>query len=226
MRLIEAYNLLVSDGIPDNHRYFAEVYKTFQFKDEDSLKDYVDFILHEPTHWLRGFPPKLTSKNAFAKPKTAVIKLLKKPEVQADLGEAAAETAHASIWSVFKRDADAILAERTAHGGRRREPYRHVVEHVDQNHATTETNDVSDSITVQSLDEEPLPHLPESITPNQQIRMRITPTEEKEEKGEENVGNTDNQQQRIETLKTVCLKLAETLPPSVSDAFRILIAAV
>jgi hypothetical protein len=87
MKLVDAYNLLAEDGISDNCRYFSEVFKAFDFKDDDLLSDYIDFIVHEPVHWMEGFPVKLTTKTSFSKPKTAVIKLLKKGEVQTALGD-------------------------------------------------------------------------------------------------------------------------------------------
>jgi hypothetical protein len=240
MRLADAYNLLMEDGIADNHRYFAEVYKNFQFKDEDTLKDYVDFILHEPTHWMRGFPPKLTSKNAFAKPKTAVIKLLKKTEVQADLGEAAAELAHTTIWTVFKRDHEKILEERQQ--PRRREAYRNIVEHLGDTEEPITDNTITDTsnndeenrgpmLEVQDDDitvhEEPLPPLHKSFMPGQQyINGPPTPQSQQHEKHHEQHKTQFDDTKRIEVLKAVCGKLAETLPPSVSDAFRMLIDAV
>ena len=57
-------------------RYVSEVYKVFQYKDDQTLRDYLDFVIHEPVEWLKGFPAKLTTKGAFSRPKTALLKLL------------------------------------------------------------------------------------------------------------------------------------------------------
>jgi len=69
-----------------NERYFTVVYEGFKFKDESTLRDYIDFILHEPVEWIKGFPLKLRTRASFAKPKAAVIKLLKAAAVLEALG--------------------------------------------------------------------------------------------------------------------------------------------
>jgi hypothetical protein len=112
MLLSEAHTLLVEDGVADNHRYFVEMYKQFQFTDSQTLKDYLEFILHEPKLWMQGFPSKLTTKQAFGKPKTAIIKLLKKPEVVRDLGTEFVTKAHDVIWKTFKLEHESILRSR------------------------------------------------------------------------------------------------------------------
>jgi hypothetical protein len=114
MKIGEAYNLLVEDGITDNHRYFAEVYKLYGFTDDKPLKEYLDFIEHEPVHWMRGFPSKLTTKLAFSKPKTAIIKLLKKQSVIQALGADYVDHIYDVVWNTFKKEVNTILAERGA----------------------------------------------------------------------------------------------------------------
>jgi hypothetical protein len=94
-------------------RYFSEVYKLFRYTDDQLLKAYLDFIVHEPVEWLKGFPTKYTSKNSFSRPKTAVLKLLKEPSVIAALGEEYTTGIHDTIWTTFKKHSDAIVEGRT-----------------------------------------------------------------------------------------------------------------
>lgn len=96
----------------DQGRFFSEVYKHFQYLDEQLLKDYLDFVIHEPKEWLKGFPSKLTKPGTFAKPKTALIKLLKHPDVKAVLDEAYLTKVHDIVWQTFKSQADTILHAR------------------------------------------------------------------------------------------------------------------
>ena len=103
----EAAALLEEQG-----RYFSELYKLLNFKDEQPLKTYLDLILHEPVAWLQAFPVKYVSKQSFGKPKTAIIKLLKHERVHAAVGAAYAKQVHTAIWDTFKTHADAIMAKR------------------------------------------------------------------------------------------------------------------
>ena len=109
MKLSEATPLLGGQA-----RYFTEVYKLFRYTDDQSLKDYLDFIVHEPVEWLKGFPTKYTSKNSFSRPKTAVLKLLKETAVIAALGEEYTIGIHDAIWSTFKRHSDEIVKKRAS----------------------------------------------------------------------------------------------------------------
>jgi hypothetical protein len=107
MKLSEATPLLGGQA-----RYFTEVYKLFRYTDDQSLKDYLDFIVHEPVEWLKGFPTKYRSKNSFSRPKTAVLKLLKEGSVITALGEEYTIGIHDAIWSAFKKHSDTIVAKR------------------------------------------------------------------------------------------------------------------
>ena len=104
----EAAALLEEQG-----RYFSELYKLLDFKDEQPLKKYLDLILHEPVAWLQAFPVKYVTKQSFGKPKTAIIKLLKHERVCAAVGAAYAKDVHSAIWETFKTHADAIVAKRS-----------------------------------------------------------------------------------------------------------------
>lgn len=94
-------------------RYVSEVYKVFQYKDDQTLRDYLDFVIHEPVEWLKGFPAKLTTKGAFSRPKTALLKLLKHADVQAELGAEYTKRVHDIVWAAFKKNADALVAKRS-----------------------------------------------------------------------------------------------------------------
>jgi hypothetical protein len=65
----------------DSGRHFMDVYKLYNYRDDMTLKAYLDFVKNEPAEWMRGFPQKLRTRTTFALPKTAMIKLLKLPAV-------------------------------------------------------------------------------------------------------------------------------------------------
>ena len=111
MNLTEATGLLGPQA-----RYFSEVYKLYNYRDDQLLKDYLDFIIHEPLEWLKGFPSKLTQKGSFSRPKAAVIKLLKHTNVIEALGETYTRRVYEVIWSTFKQNIDAILLSRQRRG--------------------------------------------------------------------------------------------------------------
>jgi len=107
MKLVDATSLLGGQA-----RYFSDVYKLYDFKDDQLLKDYLDFITHEPVEWMKGFPAKLTQKGSFSRPKAAVIKLLKHADVIEVLGEPYTQSVYDVVWNTFKKHIDAILAKR------------------------------------------------------------------------------------------------------------------
>jgi len=233
MNLVEAYNLLVEDGIDDNQRYFAELYKHFQFKDTDRLKAYLDFILQEPVQWIHGFPTKLTTKTSFSKPKTAVIKLLKKESVRRVVGIEFAEKVRDVIWKTYKQEWENVLKLRE-----RIRPVRISVS-------------VNDQFEAESIDEQPLPPLPVQrcapsiithVVQEEETMSEVSDVPEQQEEQEQELSENENEneiqeeqnplapkqddEQRIQVLKEVILKLTSSLEPSVSDAFRLLLAHV
>lgn len=111
MKLSECTTLLGDSG-----RYFSAVYEEFKFKDDDLLKDYLDFVQHEPVEWIKGFPLKLRTRLSFAKPKAAVIRLLKTPEILTELTGAYCSRAHDVVWDTFKKHGDTILDARLKKG--------------------------------------------------------------------------------------------------------------
>lgn len=100
-----------------NERYFTVVYEAFKYKNEDLLRTYIDFIVREPVEWIRGFPLKLRTRASFAKPKAAIIKLLKTGNVLEALGAEYCSSAHDIVWDTFKKHGDDILNARLATGG-------------------------------------------------------------------------------------------------------------
>jgi hypothetical protein len=100
-----------------NERYFTVVYEAFKYKNEDLLRTYIDFIVREPVEWIRGFPLKLRTRASFAKPKAAIIKLLKTFTVVEALGAEYCSNAHDVVWDTFKKHGDDILNARLATGG-------------------------------------------------------------------------------------------------------------
>jgi hypothetical protein len=91
---------------------FKEVYRLFNFNDDDELKDYCDFVLHEPVEWMRGFPASWKSTTMFSKPRAAFHKLMKSDAVVQDLGAAYCENVHNVVWKSFKEHMTAILEKR------------------------------------------------------------------------------------------------------------------
>lgn len=99
-----------------NERYFTVVYEAFKYKGEDLLRTYIDFIVREPVEWIRGFPLKLKTHASFAKPKAAIIKLLKTGNVLEALGAEYCSNAHDVVWDTFKKHGADILKARQATG--------------------------------------------------------------------------------------------------------------
>lgn len=108
MKLSEATQLLNAD----NARAFAEVYKLFEFKDDGLLKDYLDFVVHEPAEWMRGFPVKWKSESQFSRVRAAFHKLLKRDDVEAALGAVYATEIHDAVWGAFKEHMATVVGER------------------------------------------------------------------------------------------------------------------
>lgn len=112
MNLLEAQKKLAEDGVSDHYRYFTDTYRIHDFKEETLLKEYIDFIIHEPLLWLQLFPAKLKSKPAFSKPKTAILKLLRDSGVIAILGAEYCDKAHDLIDKTYKLHHTEIVAKR------------------------------------------------------------------------------------------------------------------
>jgi hypothetical protein len=128
MKVSEAANLLDA-----NSRYFVEVYKQFNFKDETELKDYCDFVMHEPQEWMRGFPSKWKSRGLFTRPRAAFVKLMKHVDVIAALGEEYAQRVYSVVWRAFKDHTDTILLHRE---GARRSSMS-IVDHFEEEESRT-----------------------------------------------------------------------------------------
>jgi len=108
-------NLSDATGLLGNQaRYFSDVYKLFDFKDNQNLKDYLDFIVHEPVEWMKGFPARLTQKGSFSRPKAAIIKLLKHTNVIQVLGKEYTQNVYDTVWNTFKKHVEVILTARQA----------------------------------------------------------------------------------------------------------------
>jgi hypothetical protein len=219
MKLAEANKLLLEDGVADNNRYFTDLYKLYNFKEEDELKDYIDFILHEPVHWLRGFPAKLTSKPAFAKPKTAIIKLLKKSEVISALGQTYTENAYDVIWKTFKKEHDTIINERNTKTGLAAVP----ASTMPSSAASSMTGpDVGDTESLGSY--ESLPPVPTVCLNTQPSRRQMNVSKIQVLNPRNSDGSTE---ERVEFLKSLLYKFADTMPsPAIADAFRLLVERV
>ena len=112
MNLLDAQKKLAEDGVSDHYRYFIDTYRIHDFKEETLLKEYIDFIIHEPLLWLKLFPAKLKSKPAFSRPKTAILKLLRDSSVITGLGAEYCDKAHDLIDKTYKSHHTEIVAKR------------------------------------------------------------------------------------------------------------------
>ena len=110
MNLKTATQLLEGSG-----KHFSDVYKLYQYKDDQLLREYLDFVIHEPVEWMRGFPKRLKSKGMFAQPKTALIKLLKMKQIVDEFGEDYVKTIYDVVWQSFKKHGDDVYAARNPH---------------------------------------------------------------------------------------------------------------
>lgn len=97
MQLAEAAALL-----GDITRDFSDVYKHYQFRDNQLLKEYLEFISHEPVAWFTSLPAKYSAKSV-TKPKTALFKLLKHQQVIAQIGAAYAKNIHTIVLAAYKK---------------------------------------------------------------------------------------------------------------------------
>lgn len=80
----------------------ADVAKHYNWKDDAELKDYTDFILHEPVQWMKGYPVKYADPSQFSKPKTALVKLMKTAVVQEEYGVDYTATVRDAVWAAYK----------------------------------------------------------------------------------------------------------------------------
>jgi hypothetical protein len=151
-----------------NNRAFAEVYKLFNFKDEDDLRAYTDFVMHEPVEWMRGFPAAWKSVTMFSKPRAAFHRLLKQTSVLEELGESYCEQVHSVVWNAFKEHMNAILEKRNGSLAKDTVVEESESVHVDMDE--NETGLTAESVASESDDElPPCPPVPAAA------RRRTTP---------------------------------------------------
>lgn len=130
-----------------NSRAFIDVYKVYNWKDDDDLHNYCDFILHETVEWMRGFPAAWKSEGLFTKPRAAFHRLLKQSAVLEELGAAYCEQVHRVIWGAYKSHMAAILEKRLGAA-------KNVVETATVlEMVTAEDDSDSDALTAESVDE-------------------------------------------------------------------------
>jgi hypothetical protein len=152
MKLCEA--AVLCEG---NNRAFTEVYKIYNYKDDDMLRAYTDFVIHEPVEWMRGFPAAWKSSTMFSKPRAAFHRLLRTPAVVSELGEAYCTQVHDIIWNAFKNNMNSILEKRGASN-----------DNLSVSKKSSTTHLTAESVSGQSDDEAlpPCPHVPVPISHN------------------------------------------------------------
>jgi hypothetical protein len=207
MKLKDAFVLLHENGAADHHRNFAMVFKHYNFTEDKDLKDYLDFIDHETLEWIKGFPSAMITKEQLAKPKTALIKLLKLQEVRTALGEEYVAKVHRKVWDTFKQNVDSIVQERV---------------HTQQTPTETFTPWEPQSYPLTEEDISP-PYISERLVhcvrPLRTPEKPTTTTQQIQE-------SKESQENRIKLLKEVIGKMADLLPAGASDAFRLLVSHV
>lgn len=114
LTLGQAYELLLCPNQKSNDipLKFKETYEHFGYKHDDLLTRFVNLIYDEPIAWLNALPDKYKSVSSLAKPKTAVLNLLKKEEVKHAVGEALCTDACNKLDAAFKANKDKISAAR------------------------------------------------------------------------------------------------------------------
>ncbi len=206
MNLEQAAQLLQGEG--DHARFFELTYKIYKFTGEHTLQEYLEFVDHDTVEWMRGFPANLNVKVKFAKPKTALIKLLKKPEVAAALGDTFVKQVHQKVWDTFKQQGDAVLAERC------KEPHIEVVE--------SEAHTYDESIEAESVGSEILEEVPTLLWRSRQSKQSKQSCQTQQNQHQ----SVRTDEERIILLKSALTAMAELLPAGASDAFCQLVAFV
>jgi hypothetical protein len=171
-----------------NARYFTEVYKLFNYKDDDDLRAYCEFVIHEPVEWMRGFPAKWKTASNFGRVRAAFHKLMKADAVESELGADYCRRVHEIIWETFKEHMDTVLEKRNkgAHantssgpaGGKKAKPADPVISiletFVGDEDALSESTGPSDSVDdSDSLDAESLPPPPPVPTPKNTVKLTM-----------------------------------------------------
>lgn len=204
MKLKDAYALLHENGSSDHHRNFAAVFKHYKFNEDGNLKDYLDFVESETLEWFRGLPIGFLTKEQLAKPKTALIKLLKLQNVKDALGAEYVAKVHKKVWDTFKHNGESIAIERLARSIPDEEP----ATWAQQTQETALSTEDFECTGVYRI----VPLQPEQTKQSKPSEPK--PTEQK----------TDAE--RIQLLKDVLSVMAATLPAGASDAVRLLVSHV
>lgn len=174
-----------------NARYFTEVYKLFNHKDDDDLCAYCEFVIHEPVEWMRGFPAKWKTASNFGRVRAAFHKLLKADTVESELGADYCRRVHEIIWVTFKEHMDAVLEKRnkgalantSGKKARASDPVISILETFGDDDATSDilsapdSDDDSDSLDAESLP--PPPPVPEH-KPKNTVKLTKPPLDYKQ----------------------------------------------
>jgi hypothetical protein len=208
MKLKDAYALLHESGNADHHRNFAMIFKHYNFDDDTDLKDYLDFVESETLEWYKGFPAGFLTKEQLGKPKTALIKLLKAADVKTALGAEYVAKVHKKVWDTFKHNVESIAQER-------------MVRAVHEQPTVVSCSPPPPQETSLSTEDFECTGV-YRIVPLQPERPTPTGTFEKHPEPPK----TKTDAERIQLLKDVLSKMAETLPAGASDAVRLLVSHV
>lgn len=104
MNLTQTYDLLLT--LPsgrENASVFKTTYEHYQFKNDENLKAYLEFIKDNTIEWFSEMPERWKSLTQLSKPKTALIKLLKNEEIAKEVGDEYAQELITTINGTWKK---------------------------------------------------------------------------------------------------------------------------
>jgi len=112
MDIQETYTFIENNFTQKNLKTFKKQIALFKVEPTDKLKEYLDFILNDPVHWLSSFPDDLTCKSAFHQYKEPIYKLLKDAKLHEDYGENYCVNLMNTIKQAFKINCQDIIDNR------------------------------------------------------------------------------------------------------------------
>lgn len=97
MNLKEAFLLLGSQG-----RCLLEIAKHYHFKEENDIKDFIEFVKHDPNEWFSGFPSRFRGEKSSVV-KTAFVKLMKNTQLKEVVGPELCDETRSAVWNTYKQ---------------------------------------------------------------------------------------------------------------------------
>lgn len=116
LTLLQAFELLAKNTKESNDipMKFKETYTNMTLNDGDQLKRLLNAIKEDPLEWIKGLPSTYVSDSTLAKPKTAILNLLKKKEAIDAYGKEYCDAIHDNLKKTFTKHKHKISATRQA----------------------------------------------------------------------------------------------------------------